>query len=110
VSSAPSGIDVREYTYGNYALSLTAPGFYTLSARSNWLVTRVQFYTGANAGILILQQPFQIPVAANGCITLEPNGAHRGQVVANGNGALLIIEYWFQTFDGFPILVDEVTP
>lgn len=110
MSSGPVGLDVREYTYGMYTLSLSAPGFYTISARKDWLVTRVQFYTAANPGILILQQPFQIPLAANGCITVEPNGAHRSEVFANGNGALLIIEYWFQTFDGFPIIVDEVPP
>lgn len=97
MSSGPVGLDVREYTYGSYALDLTlGTGFYTISAHKNWLVTKVQFFTGANPGNLALEGGTNITVAANACLILEPNGAHRRSIDVFGAGSKIIVEFWFQ--------------
>jgi hypothetical protein len=103
VSSGPVGLDVREYVYGFFSYTLTANGIYTISARKNWLVTKVQLYAGAAlAATLQLDaaSPTPIPVAAGGCAILEPNGAFKGSVVVAGNTALVVVEYWYQTLAG----------
>jgi len=108
MSSGPVGLDVREYAYGYFSFN-TFPniGLYTFSARKNWLITKVQLFAGAVPTSLALSQSATItgpliPVAANGCLILEPNGSFRGtvQVSAVGDGALLVIEYWFQAQSG----------
>lgn len=121
MSSGPVGLDVREYAYGYFSFnSFSSIGLYTFSARKNWLITKVQLYAGATATSLALSQSATvtgplIPVAANGCLTLEPNGAFRGavQVSALGAGDLLIVEYWFQAQAGQAaqnIPIDVSTP
>lgn len=110
MSSGPVGLDVREYTYGCFQLELALPGFYQISAGNNWLVTKVQLYASTNASQLVLTQGNIIPVAASGCAILEPNGAHKDPVSASGVGAVLIIEYWFQSLPGFAQLVINTVP
>ena len=115
MSSGPVGLDTREYVFAHYSLTLTNPvGFYIVSARKNWLVTRVQFYAATDPAQIALDTLPAIPVAANGCLVLEPNGAFKGRVNVSGGGALLIVEYWFQTIAdtvvGQSIPIDLVSP
>lgn len=113
MSSGPVGLDVREYAYGHFSQTLNLPGFWEIGARKNWLVTKVQFYTGANPGQIALDPFATIPVAANSCVVLEPNGAFRSKIEALGEGALLIVEFWFQAQGGQfvqSISIDVVPP
>lgn len=112
MSSAPSGLDVREWVYGSFVLALAGAGNSIVSARKNWRVTKVQFYTTTSAGHLQLTANQRIPVAINGCLTLEPNGAHNGPITVQGDASLLIVEYWFQCVDTFntPEITIDVNP
>lgn len=98
--------------YGSFVLGLVGAGNFIVSGRKNWRVTRVQFYTTTSAGHLTLTANQRIPVAINGCLTLEPNGAHNGPLTAQGDASLLIVEYWFQTVAGdtAPAIVIDVNP
>jgi len=102
MSSAPVGLDVREYSYGFYAptIELTDPGtlFWTFSGRKSWLITKIQVFADpANPAALEFEQFGAINLLAGGCITLEPNGAFRDKVLLKGKGARAVIEFWFQT-------------
>lgn len=113
MSSGPVGLDVREYTYGHFSQLISSAGFWEISARKNWLVTKVQFYTGANVGQIALDPNPTIPVAANSCVVLEPNGAFKSKIEVLGIGSLLIVEYWFQAQAGQfvqAIPIDVVIP
>lgn len=96
MSSGPMGLDVHEYSYGyQYYLVPTAlPDMYRMSTGNAWLVTRVRYWAAAVAGGLAFTSI--IPVAANGCLCLEPNGAHREDIVIFGLGSVVLVEYWFQ--------------
>lgn len=100
MSSGPVGLDVREYVYGYFQFSPSAPGFFELDAFSDWWVTKVQFFGGPNGGQIALNPGPAITVAANGCITLEPNGAFKSKISVLGEGALVVVEYWFQAQAG----------
>ena len=113
MSSGPVGLDVREYVYGHASQLLNLPGFWEIGARKNWLVTKVQFYTAANAGQVGLNPYATIPVAANSCFIFEPNGAFKDKVICLGVGAIVIVEYWFQANAGAfvqNIPIDVVPP
>jgi hypothetical protein len=99
MSSAPCGLDVREYAYGvvNQYNNPSTPDVYTIFAANRWLVTRVMFFAGADPGFVELEPNPPINVAANGCLCLEPNGAFRGNIRMRGAGSLLVVEYWYQT-------------
>src|SRR6478609_1779668 len=101
MSSAPCGLDVREYVYGCFSALIPDDQTYQIDARKAWFVTRVQFFAAAAGGSIGLVQFPGIPqsdvvVVANGCANFEPNGAHRASIVCSGNGSLVIVEYWFQ--------------
>lgn len=110
MSSGPVGLDVREYVYGSFFLAIVGAGNQIVSARKNWLVTKVQFFTAAAAGHVTLTANNRIPVAANACMVLEPNGAHRGPITVDGNGGYLIVEYWFQALVDTTALAIDVNP
>jgi hypothetical protein len=112
MSSGPVGLDVREWVYGSFFLVLAGAGNFIVSARKNWRVTKVQFFTAAAAGHLTLTANNRIPVAANACMVLEPNGAHNGPLTVQGDGAFLIVEYWFQCVDtpNAPQIAIDVNP
>ena len=102
MSSAPAGLDVREYSYGFYAptipLSDPGTGFFAFSGRKSWLITRIQVWAdAANPAVLEFEQSGNINLAAGGCITIEPNGAFRDLVLLKGKGVRAVIEFWFQT-------------
>jgi hypothetical protein len=100
MSSGPVGLDVREYVYGYFSFVLQVDGFYDISARKSWLVTKVQFYPAAVQGQIALNPLATTTVAPGGCLILEPNGAHKDSIQALGVGALVLIEYWFQAQAG----------
>ncbi len=97
MSSAPCGLDVREYLYGTFQFQLSQFGTYVISAAGEWLVTRVQMFTkdttgrvdGPNYGSTIDIEP-------NGCYELEPNGAYRDAFRVEGFEAIFSVEFWFQ--------------
>jgi len=100
MSSGPVGLDVREYVYAVFPYTVQAGGFQRLNAFNAWLVTKVQLFAGANPAQLSLSPSPAISVAANGCVTLEPNGAFKGPIDVLGEDAVLIVEYWFQAQAG----------
>lgn len=98
MSSAPSGLDAREYLYGSFSLPLELFGTYVISAAGEWAVTRVQLFAAADQAAT-LDGPNYGPtneVAAGGCLVLEPNGAYRDAFRVSGGGGLFIVEFWFQ--------------
>jgi hypothetical protein len=103
MSSGPVGLDVREYSYGYFTQTVDAGGVLSVDGRKAWWITKIQLFAGAAGAVMRLTFKKDsgtqgIVVAANGCVVLEPNGAHKGGVMLSGAvGALLIIEYWFQT-------------
>lgn len=99
MSSAPSGIDVREYAYSYFPYRCVDGNAHFITARANWLVTKVQVYAAADtpAEFVMGGEAPGIDIAAGGCLTLEPNGAYRGGMTVSGQGLLIIVEYWYQT-------------
>jgi hypothetical protein len=110
MSSGPMGLDVHEYTY-NYTRYVVPDAVqHRISARNAWLVTRIRFWAAANPALLRIRYGTapQIDIAANGCLCLEPNGAHREDIYVQGQDALLIVEYWYQanpTGINFPVFI-----
>lgn len=119
---SPVGLDVRQFNYSFYEYPIADGTSHVITPRdafasptiSEWYVTRIQFWTGANPGVLRLVNPSGNPglgavglinVAANGCIELLPGGAYRGSITVSGEGAKVVIEYWYapQLNAGWPI-------
>ncbi len=100
MSSGPVGLDVREYVYAYHVETFADAVTHTLDAHSDWLVTKVQLFAAAAGASIALGASSAINLAANGCLTLEPNGAFKDTIGVRGLGAMLIVEYWFQTIDG----------
>ncbi len=93
MSSGPVGLDSKEYAYK--AVGITALGNYFVPG---WLVTRIQVFCKTGLVAVRLTEG-EIPVAAGGCICLEPNGAMRtGLSVAGTDPADTfqgVIEFWY---------------
>ena len=116
MSSAPSGLDVREYAYGYFSAQLAGATPHQISAANRWLVTKIQVFADAGSDVdLVLLAggggsggPPDIIIRAGGCLTLEPNGAFRGGIVATGALAIIIVEFWWQpTRDvAYPVVVE----
>lgn len=98
MSSAPTGLDVREYAYSFFVYRTTDGNSHFITARNNWLITKVQLFAGPTeeCSFVFGGASSSIDVAAGGCLTLEPNGGFRGGMSISGEGALLIVEYWYQ--------------
>lgn len=98
MSSGPIGADFREYTYNFTRYVIPDAVQHRISARNAWLVTRIRFWAGANPATFRIRYATapQIDIAANGCLCLEPNGAHREDLYVTGQDALLLVEYWHQ--------------
>lgn len=97
MSSAPCGLDVREYLYGSFDLNLTLAGTYVISAGGVWLVTRAQLFTAGTIGHV--DGPNfgdTIDVVPNSCWGIEPNGAYRDFFRVSGLGGRFSAEFWFQ--------------
>lgn len=98
MSSAPTGLDVREYAYGYLEYVVPDGNNHNITTRGQWLITKIQFYAAADtpASFISSLAGNEISVAAGGCLILEPNGAMRGAMNVEGQGAVLIVEYWYQ--------------
>jgi hypothetical protein len=103
MSSAPTGIDVREYAYDLFSYIVPTGGEHLIDAGQRWMVTRIQIFApdplpAPGNGYIILGSAGggQIFFQSGGCITLEPNGAFRDRLVIFGQGTQIIIESWFQ--------------
>lgn len=98
MSSGPVGLDVHEYSYSTKYVAIPGGALptddYRISAANAWMVTRIRYWAGSAGGYVAINEA--IPVAANGCVCLEPNGAHREDVFCAGAGSIIIVEYWFQ--------------
>jgi hypothetical protein len=115
MSSAPSGLDVREYAYGYYSAVLADGAGHTISALGRWLVTKIQIFADATHDVdFVLEVPTaggggspDVIIRAGGCLVLEPNGSFRGRIDISGQGAQIIVEYWWQPdrAGGFPTVV-----
>ena len=104
MSSAPVGLDSREYSYGFALLSDATSLSFDLNGA---LITRIQCFAGT-VPIALRLVGKEIPVVAGACVSLEPNGALRSSVViAGGPGVgtgMCIVEYWYPTqADGIEI-------
>jgi hypothetical protein len=98
MSSAPSGLDVREYLYGSFDLPLTLFGTYVISAAGEWLVTRARLFCAADQAGEFSGPNYgpQVQIAAGGCYEIEPNGAYRDAFRVSAGGGLFSAEFWFQ--------------
>lgn len=111
MSSAPSGLDVREYSYGTFDHTV-GPDLTTLTARGRWLITRMTFWASSapNCRVALNRESNVSNIAPNGCLELEPNGAYRAEVQVRGEGMRCLIEYWWlPTEDGLPPTVTVLT-
>lgn len=110
MSSGPMGTDFREYTY-NFCRYIVPDALqHRLSARNDWLVTRIRMWAQSNPATFRIRSATsaQIDIAANGCLCLEPNGAHREDIYVTGQDSLLLIEFWYQANpagSGFSIFI-----
>jgi hypothetical protein len=107
MSSAPGVLDPREYVYQYWYYVVPDNVSHQLGAQNQWLVTKIQVFGGGNAGHFFISGTPAPPIdfAADGCITLEPNGAYRGDMAILGEGAVLIVEFWIQANPQGPIAV-----
>jgi len=107
MSSGPVGLDVREYSYSYFAYTVPDGNLHFITAQNGWLITKIQLFnaTVEPAELFFGGLAPTITVAPGGCLTLEPNGAYRAHMSVGGEGALLIIEYWYQASpDGHPTI------
>ena len=105
MSSAPAGVDVREYAYGYFSFQGFADDtVHTFASANRWLVTKIQLFAGPDddADIVLAAGgggsggPPDVIVRKGGCLTFEPNGAFRGRVDCSAKGGFLLIEFWWQ--------------
>lgn len=98
MSSGPMGVDVREYTYNFTRYIVPDALVHRISAQNAWLVTRIRMWAAGNPATFQIRTALAptLNIAANGCLCLEPNGAHREDIYVSGQDALLLVEYWYQ--------------
>jgi len=105
MSSGPVGLDVREYGYTFFYYEVPDGNSHFITTHNQWLVTKVQIFAAAAEPVSfvfgsISNEAF---IEAGGCLTLEPHGAFRGGMSITGEGARLVVEYWYQAApDGSP--------
>lgn len=115
MSSAPSGLDVREYGYSCFRYTIPDNQEHLFDAQRRWLITRIQIFAPATLpapgnGYLILAGSTQIFFDPGGCVNLEPNGAARGNMIVFGQGSIVLVEFWFQATPDAATPVVTVTP
>lgn len=93
MSSAPTGIDSREYAYKAHCFTALGNVFVP-----GWLVTKIQIFC-TNGSVALRLTEGEIPIVAGGCVCLEPNGAMRTALgvagTAPGDTFLGIVEFWY---------------
>lgn len=94
------GVDVREHGYGFISYPVPASGApKRLSTNKRWMITRIQAWASDTLQLTVNLEGQTMNIAPEGCGGLEPNGAYRGDVLVDGEGGLIVIEFWFQTDD-----------
>lgn len=97
MSSAPSGLDVREYAYSYFFYTVPDGNSHFVECKNNWAITKIQVFAAAAPVSFVLGSiSSEATIQPNGCLTLEPNGAHRGGMSIDGLGAVLVVEFWWQ--------------
>jgi hypothetical protein len=94
---SPVGLDSREFSFA--ILEYVTPNGLTHILRANdqgWLVTRIQCFAGPLDTVVLTIGGNPLNIAASGCIELWPGGTLRGSFSINGDGATLIVEYWYK--------------
>jgi len=111
MSSGPVGLDSREYGYSYYFYVVPDGNSHFLTTHNQWMVTKIQLFAAAAepATFVLGSISNGADVAAGGCLELEPNGAYRGGMSISGEGAVLVVEFWYQAApNGSPTV--SVTP
>lgn len=111
MSSGPVGLDAREYGYSYFFYTVPDGNSHFITTRNQWLVTKVQIYAAAAEPVSFVFGSIssEATIEAGGCLTLEPNGAFRGGMSISGEGAVLVVEFWYQAAPLGPPTV-AVTP
>ena len=111
MSSGPVGLDAREYGYSYFFYTVPDGNSHFITTKNQWLVTKVQIFAAAGAPVSFVFGSIsnEATIAAGGCLTLEPNGAYRGGMSIDGEGAVLVVEFWYQAAPGGSPSV-QVTP
>ena len=110
MSSGPVGLDAREYGYSYKFYTVPDGNSHFLTTQNQWLVTKVQIFAAAAPVSFVFGSiSNEAFIAAGGCLTLEPNGAFRGGMSITGEGAILVVEFWYQASNQGPPTV-SVTP
>lgn len=98
MSSGPVGLDSREYGYSYFFYTVPDGNSHFVTTHNQWLVTKVQVFAAAAEPVTFVFGSIsnQADIAAGGCLCLEPNGAYRGGMSITGEGAVLVVEFWYQ--------------
>lgn len=98
MSSGPVGLDSREYGYSYFFYTVPDGNSHFVTTHNQWLVTKVQIFAAAAepASFVFGSISNEAFLEAGGCLTLEPNGAYRGGMSITGEGAVLVVEFWYQ--------------
>lgn len=98
MSSGPVGLDSREYGYSFFFYTVPDGNSHFITTRNQWLVTKVQIYAAPAEPVSFVFGSIssEATIAAGGCLTLEPNGAFRGGMTISGEGAVIVVEFWYQ--------------
>ncbi len=112
MSSGPNFLDAREYSYSYFSYVVPDGNLHFITAQNRWLITRIQLFAAAaeDAELFFGGLAPTVAVKAGGCLTLEPNGAYRAHMSVGGEGALLIIEYWYQADPNGPPQINVNPP
>ena len=102
MSSGPVGLDSREYGYTYFFYTVPDGNSHFITCQNQWLVTKVQIYAAAAEDVSFVFGSIsnEATIKAGGCLILEPNGAFRGGMSISGEGAVLVVEYWYQAAPG----------
>jgi hypothetical protein len=96
---SPVGLNVLEYGFDWYDTGVLADAlphlFLPDRSGAGWLITKIQAYAGPNGATLGFDGHASA-IAADGCLCLEPGGALRGEIAFSGEGARMIIEFWYR--------------
>lgn len=93
------GIDLREWNYTVFQYLVPDGATHTLTpGAQRWRVSKISVYADATHAVSLLGG--RVGCAAGGCLILEPNLALQTNIEINGQGAKLIVEYWWHTAPG----------
>lgn len=96
---SPVGLDVKEYAYAIFPYTVPDGEVHTLAPAPDgpgWDITRLQMFASPDAVASLTYFGQTIDFVAGGCVELLPGGAMRGPLVVTGEGAYLLVEYWYR--------------